>query len=273
METIVKNHAAEANALLDPYLRWAQGQWWYGVNCGANLYKKLRSRNATGDNHKQRLIDEVLLPEQDHRCCYCMRNIVNRMDEATIEHIVPQHTNTIVEMNHYFSARSGGLNNSSVCLTSDYVIRGTVGAPYPHHVAYHNFAVACRECNNCRGHYEIEPIFLFTGIKREVSYNVFTGETEWALDPAYANPSPELPTLEKVGANRPLLKAIRAVWYYSKRNGLLPTTTDRNDLIYGAIGDSLGEKPEMSDDDFEAFLDLNTDEMWNKLLKYDYFGR
>ena len=272
METILKNNDAAANALIDPYLTWAKGQWWYGENCGSVLYNKLRFRDANGDNNRIRLIEEVLLPEQEHRCCYCMRHIADRMDDASIEHIVPQHTTTNAEMNHYFTARSGTLNSDNVCLTPDYVRRGNVGAPYPHHVAYHNFSVACRDCNSSRGNYVIEPIFLFAGIRGEVVYNDRTGEAEWALDPAYVNPVPELPTLEKVGVNRPLLKAIRAVWFYAKRNGLNPTTAGREDLIFGAVGDSLDAEPGMRDDDFDAYLSLNTDEMWDKLLKYDYFG-
>jgi len=272
METIVKNHDLEANALIDPYLTWARDQWWYGENCGAWLYNKLRLRDANGDNNRQRLIDEVLLPEQNHRCCYCMRNITNRQDDASIEHIVPQHATTPAEINRYFTPRSGGLNSGNVCLTAEYVRRGTVGAPYPHHVAYHNFSVACRECNSGREHDDIVPLFLYAGVHDEVTYDENTGEAEWILDTAYTNPVPELPTLEKVGVNRPILKAIRAVWFYAKRNGKSPSTSKREDLIYGAVGDSLDANPSMRDDDFEAYLSLNTDEIWNLLLKYDYFG-
>ncbi len=272
METIVKNNDVSANALIDPYLSWARGEWWYGPNCGGDLYNKLRLRDANGDNNRQRLIDEILLPEQGHRCCYCMRHIDDRIDDASIEHIVPQHTSTRKALNHYFSARSGGLNSANVCLTPDYVRRGTVGSPYPHHLAYHNFVVACRECNSSRGHYEIEPVFLYAGIHNEVVYNDWTGEAEWAFDPAYVNSDPELPTLEKVGLNRPLLKAIRSVWFYAKRNGQDPAVAGREELIYGAVGESLEADSRMRDDEFDAYLSLNTDEMWNKLLKYDYFG-
>lgn len=272
METIAKNNAARANAIIDAYLAWAKNQWWFGMNCGRLLYEKLNLRDATGNNNRQCLVDNILLPEQNYRCCYCMRRINNRLDDASIEHIVPQSTTSNGEMAQYFSARSGGLNAANVCLTPDYVRNGALAPPYPHHVAYHNFVIACRDCNAYRWHKEIEPLFLFAGIKNEVSYNADTGEVEWPLDPVYANPVPELPTMEKVGANRPIIKAIRAVWFYSKKNGLSPMTARREDLIYGAWGDSILAQPAMSDEDFEAYLSLNTEEMWNKLLKYDYFG-
>lgn len=271
MRTIVKNNDAVAVPIINTYLTWAKTQCWYGENCGNKLYGRLGLRLATGNNNKRWLVNNVLLPEQAYCCCYCMRHIDDYSDDASIEHIIPQHTSSDAEMNHYFSARSNGLNNRNVCLTPNYVKRGDVGAPYPHHVAYHNFAVACRECNRNRGRYEIEPLFLYAGIQEEVTYNRNTGEVEWVLDPVYSSLEPELPTLEKVGANRPLLKAIRAVWFYAKRNKLQPATANRDELIYGTVGDSLAVNPTMSDDDLNAYLNLNTDEIWNLLLKYDYF--
>ena len=81
-----------------------------------------------------------------------------------------------------------------------------------------------------------------------------------------------LPSLEKVGLNRPILKAIRSVWFYLRRNKLGPTSASRSDLIYGAVGDRLVAEPNMSDEDFGAYFDLDTEEMWKFFLKYDYFG-
>lgn len=270
MEKIIKCSDAAANAIIDPYLSWARSMWWYGEDCGRVLYEKLRLRDATGYNNRHKLIDEILLPEQDFHCCYCMRSIVDHTDDASIEHIIPQHTSTQDQMDVYFS--HGGLNNNNVCLTPNYVRRNSVGAPYPHHVAYHNFAVACQKCNSSRGHNEIEPIFLFDNIENEVTYNQQTGEVEWIFDPAYVSVTPTLPTLEKLDLNRPLLKAIRAVWFYAKSQGLDPHIANREDLIYGAIGESLTIQPTMRDDEFNAFLSLNVEEIWKILLKYQYFG-
>ena len=157
METIIKNSDAAADAIIDPYLTWAQAQRWYGVNID-NLYEKLGLKLATGFNNRQRLVDTVLLPEQSNRCCYCMRRIENHNDDASIEHIVPQSTVANANMNHYFSARSGGLNAANVCLSQDFINNGSVPPPYPHHVAYHNFVVACRKCNSER-HTQIRILF------------------------------------------------------------------------------------------------------------------
>lgn len=271
METIVKNNDAAANAIIDRYLSWAQTQLWYGVDID-HLYDKLGIKLATGFNNKQRLVDSILLPEQANRCCYCMRRIVDHNDDASIEHIVPRSLASRAGLTHYFSARSGGLNAANVCLSQDFINNGSIAPPYPHHVAYHNFVVACRKCNSERWHYEIAPLFLFDRIHEEVNYDQFTGEVSWPNDPALADPMPRLPVLSVADVNRPMLKAIRVVWFYVKRNGLVPTSADRSDLIYGAIGDSLTANPSMNNDDFEAFLSLNTDEMWNLFLKYDYFG-
>jgi 5-methylcytosine-specific restriction endonuclease McrA len=271
METISKNNEAAANSIIDSYLTWAKTQVWYGVN-NDHLYSKLGLVLATGFNNKQRLIDTILLPEQSNRCCYCMRRIVDHSDEASIEHIIPQSTTSNTILSHYFSARSGGLNSANVCLSPDFINNGSVPPPYPHHVAYHNFVIACRTCNSKRWHLEIDPLFLFSGINAEVNYNQYTGEAKWLFDPAYSDPAPVFPTLEKAGVNRPILKAIRVVWFYLKRNGLTPSAAKRDELIYGAIGDSLSVDPSMSDEDFNAFIDLNTAGMWDLFLKYDYFG-
>lgn len=271
METIEKNQDAAANAVIRPYLTWAQTQRWYGMNLD-HLYNKLGLKLATGVNNKQRLVNSILLPEQANRCCYCMRRMVDHTDDASIEHIVPQSTTSRADLTRYFSARSGGLNAANVCLSQDFINNGSVAPPYPHHVAYHNYVVACKRCNSARWHHPIEPIFLFAGIKAEVNYDEYTGEAVWPLDPAYSNPNPILPTLEAADVNRSMLKAIRVVWFYVKRNGLDPATENRSNLIYGAVGDSLAASPAMSDDDFDAYLSLNTDEMWNLFLKYDYFG-
>ena len=271
METIVKNQDAAANAIIDPYLTWAQTQRWYGVNID-HLYEKLGLKLATGFNNRQRLVDSVLLPEQTNRCCYCMRRMDDHTDDASIEHIIPQSTTTNAELAHYITARSGGLNAANVCLSQDFINNGSVPPPYPHHVAYHNFVVACKRCNSARWHQPIAPIFLYAGINAEVNYDEFTGEAVWPLDHAYVNPNPVLPTLEAADVNRPILKAIRVVWFYVKRKRLNPDVESRSDLIYGAVGESLVANPTMSDDDFEAYLSLNTDEMWSLFKKYDYFG-
>ena len=271
METIVKNQSTAANAIIDKYLNWAKTQRWYGVNIN-NLYKKLGLKLATGFNNRQKLLDEVLLPEQSNRCCYCMRRIVDHNDDATIEHIVPQSTTTSEGMNFFFSVRSGGLNATNVCLSQDFINNGSTPPPYPHHVAYHNFVVACEKCNSGRSNHKISPLFLFDGIQREVIYDKFTGKAEWQRDPAYTNPSPVLPTLDQAGVNRPILKAIRVLWLYVKRNNLNLSKETRSNLIYAAIGESLAFNSAMNDDDFKAYFDLDTDEMWNLFLKYDYFG-
>lgn len=271
METIVKNNEAAANSIIDPYLTWAQSQLWYGVNI-EHLYNKLGVKLATGFNNKQRLVDNILLPEQSNRCCYCMRRISDHNDDASIEHIVPRSLASRAGLAHYFSARSGGLNAANVCLSADFIINGSVAPPYPHHVAYHNFVVACRKCNSERWHHVIDPLFLYAGIHAEVTYDQYTGTADWTNDPAYSEPLPRLTTLETADVNRPILKAIRVVWFYVKRNGLVPTATNRSELIYGAVGDSLAANPTMSNDDFDAYLDLDTEEMWNLFMKYDYFG-
>ena len=73
--------------------------------------------------------------------------------------------------------------------------------------------------------------------------------------------------------NRLLLKAIRAVWFYARSRGIAPATANRNESVYETVGESLSAQPLMDESDFDAYLSLLKDEMWNLLLKYDYFGK
>lgn len=273
MKTIFKTNNTDANAIIDPYLALAKNESWYGINCGDRLYEEFKRKDNNGDNRRDLIIDQVLLPEQDNHCCYCMRRIDNHADNATIEHIVPESVVSASQINHYFSARSAGLNSGNVCLTNDYVNNGSVPPPYPHHVAYHNYTVACKDCNSNRSNEVIEPLFLFPGIESEVVYDSLTGEVNWPNDPVYSNSqSLSRPTLEKIDLNRPLLKAIRAVWFYAKREGIIPSMDNRNDLISGAFGEVYSHSVSMKDEDFRAYLNLFTEEMWKRALKYSYFG-
>lgn len=268
-----KTNAASANAIINPYLALAKYESWYGIGCGNRLYEEFKRKDSNGINRRDLIIDQVLLPEQDNHCCYCMKRIDDHSDNATIEHIVPESALSNTQINHYFSARSAGLNPGNVCLTDDYVNSGSRPSPYPHHVAYHNFAVACKDCNTNRSNNEIEPLFLFAGIESEVSYDRITGEVNWPNDPVFSNPqSLSSPTLEKIDLNRPLLKAIRAVWFYAKREGIIPSMKNRNRLVYGAMGVLFAHTASVKKEDLDAFLSLTTVEIWKLALKYSYFG-
>jgi len=272
MEFIDKTRDAAANATIDPFLRQTIGQ----PTCNANsIYEEWRRFNNGHD--KNRMIDDVLLVEQTHRCCYCMKRIEDHDDKnATIEHIIPQSVQTQDELDEYFKLQYDGVNDDNICLTEDYLNgEATKPSAYPHRLAYHNFAIACEKCNGLRGNKYIEPIFLKNSIREEVQYDN-AGVAVWHNDPVYSDPNAlNLPMLDKIDLNRPLLKAIRATWFYAKRNNIslkILSSDNRDEIIYNAFGAALDANPNMNAREFGVFVDLLKNEFWNILLKYDYFG-
>lgn len=272
MRYIPKSREAAANPIIDRYLRTAEQQSWY---CAKELYKQFR-----GSLGKHRLIDNVLLPEQGYRCCYCQKQLGNHTDkEVTIEHIIRQGISNYLSMLQYFKPQYLGLDARNVCHTDDFVRGRHQTPPYPHRVAYHNFAIACRRCNDARGHQDVDIPFLYPNIASEVSYDRATGKAKWNNDP-FVPSLTEKYTLDKLKLNTPLLKAIRAVWLFGKDHPLRGYSTpdtvrgldQRRDLIYRTMAASFKNNRFFSLDDQDAFISLLTDELWKELLKYDYFA-
>ena len=271
MKTIVKTHAIPANQLIDSYLFIARSEPWFRFR---QLYRHF------GPPQKSLLIDNILLPEQDHLCCYCMRKL-NNHTYGTIEHIIPQSTPNAAGMVPYFRFGYPGLSPRNICHSTDFVNGNFIHGQYPHEVAYYNFVIACPRCNKSREDNFVDPLYFDSNKTRAVVYDRQTGEMTWLTDPVITNPnSLELPNLEKIKLNTPLLKAIRAVWLYGKD---YPTDTystpdtiqnlqDRSDLVYRTLGAILDSDQVLDDEDLNAYIELLKDGIWQRVLEYDYFG-
>ena len=263
MEYINKNHAPQANAIIDAYLRNITIPGLYRPRV---LYQGFSSQFRRND-----LINNILLPEQSCRCCYCMRSMQNNVD-GTIEHIIPESVKP-VKMDFYFKLGLKGLNIGNICHTEDYVLGNSVVGQYPHEVAYYNYAMTCPKCNNeRRGNKEIYPLFLVPNINSQVDYNRNTGKMVWRNEPDFLDP-----TIEKLELNGDQLKAIRTLWIFGHDN---PTQTystpntvnsisEREELVYRTFGNALLADSHIS---IEAYLSLLNEEGWRLVLKYEYFA-
>lgn len=260
MDFIDKNRDSQANSIIKKYLDTIQRP-------GQYIPRKIY-QGFSGNFGKNNLINNVLLPEQGYRCCYCMKSLYSG---GTIEHIIPESVSSD-GMNNYFNEGLGGLIAANICHTRLYVEGNSEAGQYPHEVAYNNYAMACLKCNGRRGNKEIYPMFLRSTIKQEVSYNRNTGKMVWRNEPDYQNPS-----IEKLNLNEAQLKAIRSVWIFGhdnpKQTYSTPDTVhdidERSELIYRAFGNALGFDNNVS---IEAYLSLLTEEGWKQILKYDYFS-
>lgn len=270
MRYIDKKNEEVANLEIDTYLKTAKEEPWF------KNYKQGKLYNGFGSTpQRKNLINNVLLPEQQFCCCYCMQKLKN--NSATIEHIIPQSISNTNQMQSYFNLEFKGLNATNICHTKDYVEGKSTKGQYPHEVAYHNFTIACSRCNSNRSNHDIVPLFLFPNIEQEVVYNQNTGEITWSGDPVLQDYIPtQRPTVEKIGLNSPLLKAIRAVWFYSSKHKLSisenTNRNDRNEIIYLAFGEAISHNNDFTDKDLNAFLSLLKDECWTQLSQYNYFN-
>lgn len=272
MEQINKISDAQANNIIDTYLAQARTQRWY---CAENLYRKF-----SGNKGKHNLIDKILLPEQNNRCCYCMKHLTNHNDpDVTIEHVIRQ-SSDVATLNRYFLKHIPGLSSQYICHTNDYVSGASLPGQYPHRVAYHNMVMACESCNGMkgRGNEEIDPLFFVSNIHQTVTYNRSTGEMAWLADPETINPaSNELPSVEKIKLNRPHYKAIRSLWLFGKDHptdrystpDTITTEDDKEDLVLRALESSTSSDPTT---DIDVYIDLLAPHFWCEVLKYGYFA-
>lgn len=273
MEFINKSNSAAANDIIDRYLTWAKNH-----HCEeSNLYSSLGEHKLDERSCKDLLIYNVLLPEQHNRCCYCMRRLHDGVG-ITIEHIIPQSISRLEDLNRYFEKGLNGLDQSKLCLTTDFFSNNCVFPPYPLKVAYYNFAASCHSsdhCNNYRQNQHIEPLFLMPNINSEVLYDPISGEGTWHNDPINQDVnSLELPTLEKVGLNNSTLKIYRAFWGYLYRHNISyddAASNNRAILLYDLLGDILEYDNNVDSDMLTAIINLQKDLYWNRIRDYDYF--
>ena len=170
MKYIEKKNLDDANRIIDPYLSYAKEQRWF-------LTEDIYKNHFTSRWRKRDLIDSILLSEQDYRCCYCMKRLNPIKDpEATIEHLIPRSASNGLNFSQYFDTDYPGLNRNYVCHTDNYKKGTSNEGQYPHHVAYHNFAIACHDCNEKRGNSFIIFPFLLPPDKQKIDYNRKTGE-------------------------------------------------------------------------------------------------
>lgn len=283
MEWIDKQAEELANQFIDQFLGEAK-------NAGStadSLYNDLGSMtcNDTATSYKNIIIDRVLLPEQHYRCCYCMKCLADHT-YSTVEHIIPQNVSNNDQMNVYFGGRAMNLNPDNVCLTQQYVENGfpehnrNHRTPYPHLVAYHNFAAVCPKCNNERSNKVIEPLFLYEGISEEVTYNEYSGEMTWENDPFYNSPeyndplSLQVPTVDRIGLNEDLLKITRQICFYFRRNNQnldIFDKAERERILYEVLGDICMNVEDLMNFDFKIFYSMLADYRWKELIRYDYF--
>ncbi|MDR1556945.1 MAG: HNH endonuclease [Tannerellaceae bacterium] len=208
---------------------------------------------------------ELLLKEQNHYCCYCMKHILNK--ETTIEHIIP---NKAKKESIYSDYKIYGDIESNVFLWQGNMSSKINLPPFPHILAYENLVASCNGsipkegnakcCNNKRGSEKIIPVFYIANAKEEFEYDV-SGII--ICDKKYYD------TISCLALEHQTLQLFRRCWLN------LPSRYDALDVIDAGKDKELREQI-VDDMDFSKISvrdreTIRTEPYWNSFMNYFWF--
>lgn len=223
----------------------------------------------------QRLKNEVLMPEQEGRCCYCMRNL-QKSGKATVEHIMPNHAADKKELDEY---RSRPTELDGLPHPDDFKsMNPVVYPPHPHSIAYQNLVLSCdgdifKEnsrpvcCNLKRRHTFLHPFILYHDIEEKFFYTE-DGMAEWTDDPE--PPESKGNAMRILGLNIPVLRMIRRIWFFCNDNNLHPVRDGKETILNTMIGYLASSN--LTEEEINMLLNFKKDKYWNLLLEYDVFA-
>lgn len=222
---------------------------------------------------------DLLLKEQENRCCYCMREL--KANEVSVEHLVPESFKGLDEAEEY------AFYSSKASTIRDYVITGNAFdklankgpidinnlVKMPHLIAHSNLFPACNTeckgctCNNNRGNKRILPLMLMEDVDSWMRYDE-NGE----LLLTYHESKIAYDTISHLDINTPTQKETRHLWYRFSRKKIAPeeakaaTFNDRERQLTTAFDtDKIMNLPSAYQKYFTA------DPYWEIFLQYNWF--
>lgn len=243
-----------------------------------DMYKAFCSEIDDAHNHvqfRQRLINEVLIQEQDGICCYCMRRL-SECKKMTIEHVMPNHAVDKTELDKY---RTRATELDGLPHSEDFKSLSPITyPPHPHSIAYQNLLLSCdgnlfnesptpQCCNLKRKHTFLLPFVLYSNIIQTFIYTE-DGMAEWQEDPE--PPESRGNAMRILGLNKSILKMVRRIWFFCTDNNLNPHKEEKDFVINTMMG--YLNLPSMNEEDINMLLNFKKDKYWKLLLEYDAFA-
>lgn len=244
-----------------------------------DMYDAFSKEIDDAHNHvifRQRLISEVLIPEQGNRCCYCLRDL-SQCAKITVEHIMPNHAQDKAELDTYRTRQTelDGLPHPNDYRREDDFI---ATPPHPHSIAYQNLVLSCHGdffnenskpmcCNLKREHRFMPPIVLFPDIQLRFEY-CEDGTASWSDDPE--PPESKKNVVRILGLNNSILKMIRRMWFFCNDNDIDLHQKERGEIVNLMF--SQLAKSHASERETNMLLNFKKDKYWNLLLQYDAFA-
>ena len=245
----------KAHEIIDEFI---DDQWQEDANQYVNLsYESFDAKE----------LKELLLTQQEHRCCYCMKSLSDI--ESTLEHIIPQKA----APESFSDYESYGEISTNVFFWMKEMRFSKINTPpFPHILAYENLVASCNGyipdegkakcCNTKRGDEMIIPLFYIPEAKDEFQYD------EKGIIVCHEK---YYDTIHILGLENPTLQLFRRCWLN------LPAQYGVNDVCHANINESLREQI-VDDMDF-ARIDLKDRTTiqnpiyWSSFKKYCWFYR
>lgn len=243
---------------------------WFEQGDGTSKYQNIGYPDIKNPAH---IFRSFFVNEQNSKCCYCCRNIVN--DNSTeLEHIIPRTKSTLIEFEPYYV--ESDILRQNVILQSTFESATTElnKPPFPHHIAYHNIVASCNGrtfessedftcCNRERGHEFVPPFNL---MRDSIEY-LPDGSIVYTLDVANRD------YFETLNLSKDILINIRRLWYLFSLSQL---TLDE---IFDESMNSLNEKITLYAiansptylEDLKLLETFSTQNIWNIFKEYSYF--
>lgn len=217
---------------------------------------------------KKKELKQILLEEQQHLCCYCMRQLQND-NATTIEHIIPRNISSKEDAAGYQTYRFLEPNRVKVLANGDIDTYNSLDyPPFPHLIAYSNLAASCNGqfddnsakcCNSKRGDRYIKALFFEENIADITRYD-FDGKIDY--DERYDD------TIKALNLNYSQLCLIRKVWYEIAQK----TDYNSNDVEKAkgdiALRNNIIDDIELSEVKYSR---LRKDKWWKILADYSWF--
>lgn len=222
-----------------------------------------------------RLKNEVLIPEQQGHCCYCMRNL-NSCHRVTVEHIMPNHAVNTVELDQYRLRPTplDGLPHSDDFKS----MNPMVYPPHPHSIAYQNLVLSCDGdffhentraacCNLKRRHQFVPPLVLYPEITETFVYRA-DGWAEWTEDPQ--PPHSVNNAMRILGLNNGVLRMIRRIWFFCQDQHLEPQEQGKEIIVNTLMG--YLDPNSTTESEIQMLANFKKEKYWNLLLQYEAFA-
>jgi hypothetical protein len=218
----------------------------------------------------------LFVSEQNYKCCYCCRHIVNNQT-TELEHIIPRTRSQIDQFEPYYILSDILRTNvipQSVFTTATAQLNKP---PFPHHIAYQNIVASCNGrtfessdnftcCNRVRKDDFIPP------------FNLMEGSIEYLPDGTIVY-MPEITNreyLDILNLNKGVLINVRRLWYLFAQSELTldaiknVDASDSDALTAHLVVNAVSTSPTI-DDDMKLVELFTIESAWDTFKGYDYF--